>query len=103
MRTRGDEPRHKKSTSLPDPFDPFDPSTLFGANQTAQIEEIIEGCEHNLEGPELVARLKSLTPEDDVLKTKLKDHPMFMFSTVEGKTHEHQIFHDAGNSHPANL
>ena len=51
------------------------------------------------EGPELVARLKSLTPEGDVLSTKLNDPPMFMFSTVAVKTREHQIVYDIGNSH----
>ena len=32
---RDNEPRHKKPTTPPNPFDSFDPLTPFGANQTA--------------------------------------------------------------------
>ena len=49
--------------------------------------------------PVMLARLKNLTPEGDTLITKLKDPPLFMFSTISGMTREIQIFYDGGNSH----
>jgi hypothetical protein len=55
--------------------------------------------EDGLRMPEMLARLKNLTPEGDILVTKLKDPPLFMFSSISGKTREIQIFYDGGNSH----
>ena len=59
---------------------------------------------------DVISQLKELTPEGETLVTKLKDPPLFMFSTTPGKDKDVQIFYDTGNSHclfqtgtPANL
>ena len=75
---------------------------LWEANQTAKIEEIVDvpPCQHReLAVPEMLEKLKALTPAGDTLSTKLKEHPLFMFSSVAGRTRDHQIFYDTGNSH----
>ena len=54
---------------------------------------------HGLEIPEMLARLKALTPDGDTLVTKIKDPPLFMFSSIIGKNGDVLIFYDGGNSH----
>ena len=46
----------------------------------------------------MLARLKNLTPPGDNLITKIKDPPLFMFSSIPGKESDVQIFYDTGNS-----
>ena len=48
---------------------------------------------------DVISQLKELTPEGETLVTKLKDPPLFMFSTTPGKDKDVQIFYDTGNSH----
>ena len=57
-----------------------------------------------------IADLKALTPLGEELVTKLKDPPLFMFSSTPGKDFDATIFYDTGKSHvlfkegtPANL
>ena len=68
------------------------------SNQTsATIEELPDSVD--LPIPEVVARLKNKTLEGDVLITKIKEPPLFMFSTIPGKDSPAQVFYDGGNSH----
>ena len=55
--------------------------------------------EHGLSGPEIIAKLKGLTPEDESLITKFKDPPLFLFSSIPGKYGPVTVFYDTGNSH----
>ena len=90
------------SIPLPTPIPPTITNHLWEANQTAQIEEIFDEppCQHReLAVPEMLEKLEALTPAGDTLSTKLKEHPLFMFSSVAGRTRDHQIFYDTGNSH----
>ena len=48
---------------------------------------------------EVLTELKDRTPDGDELCTKLKDPPMFMFSTTPGRDSDVTIFYDGGNSH----
>ena len=66
-------------------------------NLSASIEELPN--EVNLPIPEVVARLKGITSPGVVLITKIKDPPLFMFSTIPGRDSPVQIFYDVGNSH----
>ena len=77
------------------------------AHQTSRFTDITDDLEaandaipdDGIEMPVMLARLKNLTPEGDTLITKLKDPPLFMFSTISGRTRDIQIFYDGGNSH----
>ena len=53
----------------------------------------------DLNVPETIDKLKRLTPKGDILVTKLKDPPLFMFSSTPGRYSDVQIFYDTGNSH----
>ena len=73
-------------------------------------QDASDGNESALPIGEVISQLKELTPEGETLVTKLKDPPLFMFSTTPGKDKDVQIFYDTGNSHclfqtgtPANL
>ena len=46
-----------------------------------------------------IADLKALTPPGEELITKIKDPPLFMFSTTPGRDSDATIFYDTGNSH----
>ena len=48
---------------------------------------------------EVLTELKDRTPDGDELCTKLKDPPLFMFSTTPGRDSDVTIFYDGGNSH----
>ena len=48
---------------------------------------------------ETMKKLKDLTPIGEELVTKVKDPPLFMFSSTPGRYSEVQIFYDTGNSH----
>ena len=64
------------------------------ANQaSATLEEV------NLSHSELMTTLKKHTPAGDTLVTKMKEPPLFMFSTIPGKNSPVQVFYDGGNSH----
>ena len=47
----------------------------------------------------MLVRLKALTPDGDTLVTKIKDPPLFMFSSIIGKNGDVLIFYGGGNSH----
>ena len=49
--------------------------------------------------PQAIEKLKKLTPSGEELMTKLKDPPLFMFSSIPGRHSNVQIFYDSGNSH----
>ena len=68
-----------------------------GPMLSASIEELTDGID--LAIPEAMARLKNRTPAGDVLITKVKEPPLFMFSTIPGKDSPAQVFYDGGNSH----
>ena len=55
--------------------------------------------EGGLDIPEMLNRLKNLTPAGDTLITKMRDPPLFMFSSIPGMDSDVQIFYDGGNSH----
>ena len=64
------------------------------ANQaSATLEEV------NLSHSELMTTLRKHTPAGDTLVTKMKEPPLFMFSTIPGKNSPVQVFYDGGNSH----
>ena len=66
-------------------------------HQAATIEEVQDSID--LSPPEVVAKLKNNTPKGETLITKVKDPPLFMFSTIPGKDSPAQVFYDGGNSH----
>ena len=104
---------HSKHTVINTLFPPLRPSHLnpqviaknkqdtipmvFPAKLSATIEEL--PADVDLQLPDVVAKLKSITPDGDVLITKIKDPPLFMFSTIPGKDSAVQVFYDGGNSH----
>ena len=55
--------------------------------------------EHGLSGPEIISKLKGLTPEGESLITKFKDPPLFLFSSISGRYGPITICYDTGNSH----
>ena len=48
---------------------------------------------------EILIELKAKTPPGEELCTKLKEPPLFMFSSMPGKDSDVSIFYDGGNSH----
>ena len=53
----------------------------------------------NLDVVDTISKLRNLTPDGEQLMTKLKDPPLFLFSSTPGRYSDCQIFYDTGNSH----
>ena len=69
---------------------------IFNIN-TGSEENNIQGA--GLPPAEIMARLKNQTPAGDTLITKLKDPPLFLFSSIPGRDKTINVFCDSGNSH----
>ena len=84
------QPRPSPATTAAQANTELQPQPIFTI-----AEDIPEG---GLEIPEMLARLKNLTPHGDNLDTKFKDPTLFMFYSIPSKESDVQIFYDTGNS-----
>ena len=103
------------ATEEPDEHDPdllnvHSSDVLIERNETPETpNEAVNHCakgNHKRNGKcvdislsEVANKLKKLTPDGELLSTKFKDQPLFMFFTAEGRTKDVNIFCDTGNSH----
>ena len=67
--------------------------------QEEELAPVPEGRNSSRPMNEVLVELKELTPDGDELCTKLKEPPLFMFSTTPGRDSDVTIFYDGGNSH----
>ena len=52
-----------------------------------------------LSAPEIISKLKDLTPHGESLIPNFKDPPLFLFSNISGRYGPVTVFYDTGNSH----
>eukprot|EP00092_Neocalanus_flemingeri_P018101 GFUD01019591.1.p1 GENE.GFUD01019591.1~~GFUD01019591.1.p1 ORF type:complete len:2548 (-),score=673.50 GFUD01019591.1:927-8570(-) len=69
------------------------------AKKSEKNRASIRDTRSDLSLPETIQKLQSLTPPGEQLCTKLKDPPLFMFSTIQGEKGGEFVFYDSGNSH----
>ena len=83
---------------LPPPL-PSSLSSPVNLSVPARKRNLEQPQRQSLDVNDAITKLQDLTPEGEHLVTKLKEPPLFMFSSTPGRYGDSQIFYDTGNSH----